>query len=236
MGKAIQEAARESGALVKLGCDLGDNGPELLKHAAGEIDVVIDFSFHTATADLVEAAASAGLPVVIGTTGHSAEERARILACTDQIPVVWSGNYAVGVNVLFWAVRELAAVLGEEFEPEIVEYHHRAKKDAPSGTAERLAEVILEARQWPTSAVRHGREGITGERPHREIGMHALRGGAVIGEHTVHFASPDERLEITHRAGDRRIFALGALRAARWVVGRAPGLYRMENVLGLHRS
>jgi 4-hydroxy-tetrahydrodipicolinate reductase len=229
MGQALKTAIAQSGNILVAACDLGDDW----RPSLSGVDVAIDFSFHTATAELVEACSGVGIPVVIGTTGHTAEEKKIIHAQTEKIPIVWSGNYAVGVNILFWATRQLAHLLGEEFEPEILEYHHHDKKDAPSGTAERLLEVILEARGWTSEEVVHGRQGLTGARPARQVGMHALRGGEVVGDHTVHFAGPGERIEITHRAADRRIFALGALRAAHWVHGREAGLYRMENVLGL---
>jgi 4-hydroxy-tetrahydrodipicolinate reductase len=146
---------------------------------------------------------------------------------------VWAGNFSVGVNTLFYLVNRAARSLPADFETEIVEMHHRFKKDAPSGTAARLLEIVLEARSSSGDAVAHGREGITGERPRGQVGMHALRGGDVVGDHTVMFAALGERLELTHKASDRMIFARGAVCAAHWAVRQAPGVYDMQDVLGL---
>ena len=147
--------------------------------------------------------------------------------------MVWAGNYSVGVNLLFALTRRASAVLGSDYDAEVVEMHHRFKKDAPSGTAARLLEIILEERKLTAEALRHGREGITGERTSTEVGIHALRGGDVVGDHTVLFAALGERLELTHKASDRGIFARGALRAASWVVTQKSGAYDMQDVLGL---
>jgi 4-hydroxy-tetrahydrodipicolinate reductase len=170
---------------------------------------------------------------VIGTTGHSAEEKAALMKEAAKIPCVWSGNYSVGVNLLFALTRRASQVLGSDYDAEVVEMHHRFKKDAPSGTAARLLEIILEERKLTSEALRHGRKGITGERTPTEVGIHALRGGDVIGDHTVMFAALGERIELTHKASDRGIFARGSLRAAQWVVSRPPGVYDMQDVLGL---
>jgi len=148
--------------------------------------------------------------------------------------MVWASNYSTGVNALFWLTRKAAEILGPGFDLEIVEMHHRMKKDAPSGTAASLAQILAEVRQQQLSEViRHGRQGITGERTPTEIGMHSLRGGDVVGDHTVIFAAQGERLELTHKASSRDTFANGALRAALWVVHQPPGLYDMQDVLGL---
>ena len=161
-------------------------------------------------------------------------ERAALTALAARIPMVWSANYSTGVNALFWLTRKAAEILGPDFDVEIVEMHHRLKKDAPSGTAKTLAQTILAARgQDPAGLLRHGREGLVGERTRPEIGIHSLRGGDVVGDHTVVFAAPGERLELTHKASNRETFAVGALRAAQWVVGKDPGLYNMQDVLGL---
>jgi 4-hydroxy-tetrahydrodipicolinate reductase len=150
------------------------------------------------------------------------------------IPIVWSSNYSTGVNALFWLTRKAAEILGPGFDLEVIEMHHRLKKDAPSGTALRLAEILAEARQQCLKdAVRHGRAGLVGERTATEIGVHSLRGGDVVGDHTVVYATLGERLELTHKASSRETFALGALRAAQWVVSQKPGLYDMADVLGL---
>jgi 4-hydroxy-tetrahydrodipicolinate reductase len=152
----------------------------------------------------------------------------------SEIPIVWSANYSTGVNTLFWLTRKAAEILGPSFDLEIVEMHHRMKKDAPSGTAATLAEILASVRKEQLDRViRHGRKGIVGERTPSEIGMHSLRGGDVVGDHTVIFAADGERLELTHKASSREAFARGALRAAQWVVRQKPGLYDMQDVLGL---
>jgi 4-hydroxy-tetrahydrodipicolinate reductase len=196
--------------------------------------VVIDFSFHEATAGFAELCAQHQKALVIGTTGHTPAEKARISGFQAALPMVWSANYSTGVNTLFWLTRKAAEILGPGFDLEIVEMHHRHKKDAPSGTATTLAEILAQARrQQLATVVRHGRQGITGERTAEEIGVHALRGGDVVGDHTVIFAAAGERLELTHKAASRETFAHGALRAAQWVVQQPPGLYDMQDVLGL---
>jgi 4-hydroxy-tetrahydrodipicolinate reductase len=148
--------------------------------------------------------------------------------------MVWASNYSTGVNTLFWLTRKAAEILGPSFDLEVVEMHHRMKKDAPSGTATTLLEILGDVRQVQLAeALRHGRKGITGERTSSEIGIHALRGGDVVGDHTVIFAANGERVELTHKASSRETFANGALRAAQWVVKQPPGLYDMQEVLGL---
>ena len=197
-------------------------------------DVVIDFSFHDATLSIADLCAKNRKALVIGTTGHSEAEKSAVLVHTSTIPIVWSSNYSTGVNVLFWLTRKAVEALGPGFDLEVVEMHHRLKKDAPSGTAATLSEILAEARkQHLTEVLRHGRHGIVGERTPTEIGMHSLRGGDVVGDHTVIFAAPGERVELTHRASSRETFAQGALRAAQWVVKQKPGLYEMRDVLGL---
>ena len=147
---------------------------------------------------------------------------------------MWASNYSTGVNTLFWLTRKAAEILGPDFDLEVVEMHHRLKKDAPSGTATTLLEILGSVRDVQLKdALRHGRQGITGERTRSEIGVHAVRGGDVVGDHTVIFAGDGERVELTHKASSRDTFANGALRAAEWVAGRAPGLYDMQHVLGL---
>jgi 4-hydroxy-tetrahydrodipicolinate reductase len=210
--------------------DIGDEIEPVVRNA----NVVIDFSFHNATAGIAEICARHKCALVIGTTGHAEEEKARIVAVTQTIPIVWASNYSTGVNALFWLTRKAAEILGPSFDLEIVEMHHRLKKDAPSGTAMTLAEVLAAVRNEQLKDVlRHGREGIVGERTSREIGMHSVRGGDVVGDHTVIFATSGERLELTHKASSRDTFANGALRAALWVTEKPPGLYNMQHVLGL---
>ena len=209
--------------------DIGDD----LTSEITNCDVAVDFSFHEATRSLAELAVAHGKSLVIGTTGHSEEDRTAITQLASQIPIVWAGNFSIGVNLLFYLTSKAASILSPDYNPEIVEMHHCLKKDAPSGTASRLAEIIRQARQLTPNHERHGRKGITGERPREEIGIHALRGGEVVGDHTVIFAGPGERLELSHKAADRRIFAQGALKAAKWVSMQAPGLYSMQDYLGL---
>ena len=229
MGQAVALAAGELGLKVAAAVDVGDDVAVGLAQA----DVVIDFSSHAATRALLELAVAKKKPVVLGTTGHSAAEKRQLLELAGRIPCVWAGNFSVGVNLLFALTRRASAVLGSDYDAEVVEMHHRFKKDAPSGTAARLLEIILEERKLDASALRHGRKGITGERLPTEVGIHALRGGDVVGDHTVIFAALGERLELTHKASDRGIFARGALRAAQWVIGKPPGVYDMQDVLGL---
>ncbi|PAW68142.1 MAG: 4-hydroxy-tetrahydrodipicolinate reductase [Opitutia bacterium Tous-C1TDCM] len=229
MGQAVAAAAKEMNLTVSGAVDAGDD----LGAALAGCDVVVDFSSHAATAALLESAVARGKPVVLGTTGHGADEKKRLLLLAGRVPCVWAGNFSVGVNLLFALTRRASAVLGSDYDAEVVEMHHRFKKDAPSGTAARLLEIILEERKLGAEALRHGREGITGERTPTEVGIHALRGGDVVGDHTVMFAALGERLELTHKASDRGIFARGALRAACWVVGQPPGVYDMQDVLGL---
>jgi len=197
-------------------------------------DVVVDFSFHNATAGVAELCARHKRALVIGTTGHSEAEKAQITKFKAQIPMVWASNYSTGVNTLFWLTRKAAEILGPGFDLEVVEMHHRLKKDAPSGTATTLLGILADVRNVQLKeALRHGREGIVGARSNAEIGVHAIRGGDVVGDHTVIFAANGERVELTHKASSRETFANGALRAAQWVTQKQPGIYDMQDVLGL---
>lgn len=209
-----------------------DEGDALADHIA-DCDAVIDFSLHHATASCVALCAEHGKALIIGTTGHTDEEKSQILNHQSKIPIVWASNYSTGVNTLFWLTRKAAEILGPDFDLEVVEMHHRHKVDAPSGTAATLGEILLEVRNQQKDALRHGREGIVGARTDEEIGMHSLRGGDVVGDHTVMYAGAGERLELTHKAASRETFANGALRAAQWASGKDPGFYNMQNVLGL---
>ena len=225
-------AARMPDLQVTASIDLGDD----LGAFVEQTDVVIDFSFHDATRAIAELCARHKRALVIGTTGHSPAERSAIRGLCSTIPIVWASNYSTGVNALFWLTRKAAEILGPGFDIEVVEMHHRTKKDAPSGTAATLVEVLAGVRQKQLGEVvqqKHGREGITGERTTTEIGVHSLRGGDVVGDHTVVLAGLGERLELTHKASSRETFANGALRAAQWVVRQPPGLYDMQDVLGL---
>lgn len=230
MGRALCALAEENGFALVAAIDQGDD----LEGGLAACEVAIDFSAREVAPRVAGLMAQTGKPLVVGTTGLDEQGRAAIAAAAKKIPVVFAPNFSVGVNTLFWLVRKAASVLGEGFDIEIVEMHHNQKKDAPSGTAARLAEIVCEARGLdPARDVRHGREGLVGARTRGEIGMHAVRGGDVVGDHTVHFASMGERLEVTHRVSTRETFAHGALRAARWAIGQRPGLYSMEDVLGL---
>lgn len=229
MGHALIDAAKEMNIGVGAATDVGDD----IAAAVAPVDAIVDFSSHAATKSLLELAVAQRKPIVIGTTGHSAEHKAELLKLAAKVPCVWAGNFSVGVNLLFALTRRASAVLGSDYDAEVVEMHHRFKKDAPSGTAARLLEIILEERKLTAEALRHGREGITGERKSTEVGIHALRGGDVVGDHTVIFAALGERVELTHKASDRGIFARGALRAAQWVVSQKPGVYDMQDVLAL---
>jgi 4-hydroxy-tetrahydrodipicolinate reductase len=231
MGKALLSCIAQHPALELAGqVDREDDLAPLIT----KTDVVIDFSAHNATAGIAELCAVHGKAVVIGTTGHSNDDRARITGLGSRIPMVLSSNFSTGVNTLFWLTRKAAEILGPAFDLEIVEMHHRQKRDAPSGTARSLAEILAEVRrQQLDDVLLHGRHGIVGERTNAEIGMHSLRGGDVVGDHTVIFAGAGERVELTHKASSRETFANGALRAAVWVAGQKPGVYGMQDVLGL---
>jgi 4-hydroxy-tetrahydrodipicolinate reductase len=225
----IAATAPEYGVRIGAAADLNDN----LTAGLDACDVIVDFSVAAATRPLLELAVGWKKPIVIGTTGHDAGEKKSLLALAAQVPCVWAGNFSEGVNLLFALARRAAKVLGPGFDAEVVEMHHRFKADAPSGTAARLLEIILEERKLGPDALRHGRRGITGQRAPTEVGVHSLRGGDVVGDHTVIFAALGERVELTHRASDRAIFARGALRAAQWIVDRPAGVYDMQDVLEL---
>jgi len=231
MGQALIDCAKRIPAIQVVGqLDLGDE----LRTVIEGCDVVVDFSYHSVTAPTAAVCAKYKKPLVIGTTGHTEAEKSQINTCKTHVPMVWASNYSTGVNTLFWLTRKAAEILGPSFDLEVVEMHHRHKKDAPSGTATTLLEILAGVRKLQLKdALRHGRKGITGERTSTEIGIHALRGGDVVGDHTVIFAADGERVELTHKASSRDTFANGALRAAQWVVGKNPGIYDMQDVLGL---
>jgi 4-hydroxy-tetrahydrodipicolinate reductase len=216
---------RVSGGL-KVGTDIAK--------AVGACDVLIDFTRPEGTIAHLEACARAGKAIVIGTTGIAEPLRKAILQAGRRIPIALSPNFAVGVNAVFKLAEVAAGILGDDYDVEIVEAHHRHKVDAPSGTALRLGEIIAAALKRDLKKVsKHGREGDTGARPARQIGFHAIRGGDIVGEHTVIFAGSGERVEITIRSQSRMTYALGALRAARFLHGKRAGLYDMNDVLGL---
>jgi 4-hydroxy-tetrahydrodipicolinate reductase len=196
--------------------------------------VLVEFTTPEATLDHLRVAAAQGARAVIGTTGLSAAQVGELKTLATGIAVVFSPNMSVGVNLAFRVLAMMARALGDEYDVEVTEIHHRMKKDAPSGTAAKMAEVIAEALGRDLGEVGvYGRHGLVGERGPKEIGVHALRGGDVVGEHTIVFSTLGERLELTHRAHSRDTFAHGALRAIRWVAGASPGLHSMHDVLGV---
>ncbi len=209
---------------------LGITVTDDLSSALDGADVAVDFTSPESAAAFLEACAASGAAAITGTTGLAAEQVARAREISSRIPVLLSPNMSLGVNLLFRIAEEIAEAL-PDFDIEIVEIHHNRKKDAPSGTAARLAEAVLKSRAG--ADVVHGRQGMIGERPPDEIGMHSLRGGDVTGEHTVVFAGEGERIEVTHRAHSRRTFAMGTLRAIRFMAGKQAGFYTMPDVLGL---
>ena len=254
MGTRIVALARESADLRvvaaleapghrALGADAGEVaqvgalGVVVTGDAAAAITagrVLVEFSVPEASLEHLRLVAAAGACAVIGTTGFSAAQRAEIETLGRRAAIMQAPNMSVAVTLAFKLLPIMARALGDDYDIEITEIHHRFKKDAPSGTAMRMAEVVAEALGRDLGKVGvYGRQGLPGERTPKEIGVMSLRSGDVVGEHTVSFGSLGERLELTHRAHSRDTFARGALRAARWVAGRAPGLYSMADVLGL---
>lgn len=219
-----------AGQLSELGFDL--DGPIVTSlEDAPDCDVVIDFSSPAVTVSVAAAAAARGGALVVGTTGLEANQLQALNDASQKLAVVRSPNMSIGVNLLFELVSQASRALNKGWDAEVTEVHHHHKVDAPSGTARELLEIIAAEQGAELQDVAHGREGIVGERPDGEIGMHTLRGGDVVGEHTVYFFGQGERIELSHRATDRGIFARGALRAALWAHGRAPGFYSMSDVL-----
>lgn len=235
-------AAVENGEHPLIGVEAGRLGegdvPETvaisadLEAALAASDAVIDFSVPAGTASRAAAAAEAGVSLIVGTTGLDIEAKGALERAAQVVPIVAAPNMSVGVNVLLELLKKAAEMLGEDYDFEIFEMHHRGKVDAPSGTALRMAEVVADVRGMDLGAVgRHGRSGALGPRSGEEIGVHAARGGDVVGEHLAIFAGAGERVELVHRAQNRDTFARGAVRAALWTAGRAPGLYGMADVL-----
>jgi 4-hydroxy-tetrahydrodipicolinate reductase len=232
MGQALMQAvAADPDSTVTATHDVGQD----LDAAVQMADCIIDFTVHSFTANVIDAALRHGTRLVIGTTGHTDAERDLIRKAAEKLPIVFASNYSVGVNTLFWLTRHAARILTQDrFDIEVTEMHHRHKIDSPSGTARTLLEILNE--ETGTSYkddVTHGRLGNIGPRQSRQIGMHTLRGGDVVGDHTVMFAADGERIELTHKASSRLTFAAGAVRAAKWLESQAPGLYDMQDVLGL---
>jgi len=211
MGQTILALAKDDPKIEISGqCDLGD----AIGSTMSSCDVAIDFSHPGATEEVCSAAVKQGKALVIGTTGHSTEQRQLIEQTAGSVPVVFASNFSVGVNALFALTRRAAEILGNDFTPQISETHHTRKKDAPSGTAKTLAEILSQSGK-------------------PDVSIESIRQGEVVGEHTIIFSGPEERLELTHRAGSREIFARGALRAAEWIADKPPGFYSMQDVLGI---
>jgi 4-hydroxy-tetrahydrodipicolinate reductase len=231
MGQAVIEAASQAAVAVTATHDVGQD----LDLAISKANCAIDFTIHSFTSTLVEAALKHRTNLVIGTTGHTDAEREIIYEAAKTIRIVYAANYSVGVNTLFWLTRKAAQILTQDrFDIEVTEMHHKHKIDAPSGTARRLLEILNEETHTSyQNDVAHGRFGNIGPRKPREIGMHTLRGGDVVGDHTVLFAADGERVELTHKASSRLTFAAGAVRAASWLESQPVGLYDMQDVLGL---
>ncbi len=241
LGAALEKkghpaVGRDAGELIGVGkwkVSITDQ----IKKAVAAGDVVIDFSAPQTSLALLQEATAKKKPMVIGTTGFLSDGDQKISKAAEKIPIVLSPNMSIGVNLLFKLLAEAAEALGEAYDIEVVEMHHRQKKDAPSGTALRMGEVLAQARKKALSEVgRFTRQGNIGARPSGEIGIQTLRGGDVVGDHTVIFAGPGERVEMTHRAQSRNNFARGALLAAQWVVRQPPGLYDMMDVLNLKQA
>lgn len=216
--------------LESIGVNLVDSFDKL----SSNVDVLIDFSLPEVAIRAIEFASDKGISFVTGTTGLTSEDKETIKAMADKVPCVMAPNMSVGINLLLKVLGQVASIIGQDYDIEIVEAHHRLKKDAPSGTALRMAEVIACPLNRDIEKVGvYTRKGIIGERSKTEIGIQTIRAGDIVGEHTVLFATPGERIEFTHKASSRDTFARGAIRAAQWVYGKKPGLYDMQDVLGL---
>lgn len=206
-----------------------------LEEVAQKGAVIIEFTTPRASLEHLDIACKRGVPCVIGTTGFRESEIERIRQISEKIPVLLSPNMSIGINLLFFIVRQIAEIL-KDFDREIVEAHHHLKQDAPSGTARRIAEILAEVEGKKLSDVAvYGRKGITSSRKKEEIGIHSVRAGSIVGDHTVIFAGDGERIEIIHRAESRRIFARGALVAAQFIVNQKPGLYDLQDALGIQK-
>lgn len=255
MGRALMRAVIEHPEL-KLGAAWEVEGHPLLGQEAGPLagcepngvlitdnqekaveicDMVIDFTAPDATANLIDLAVKKGKAMIIGTTGLSPEQHDQMKKAADTIKIVYATNFSTGVNLLWTLAKKAAAILGESFNAEIIEAHHNLKKDAPSGTAWTLLEEICKGKGLdPGTSVQHGREGLIGARQVDEVGMHSVRAGDIVGDHTALFAGPGERLELKHQAHSRDTFARGAARAAAWLKTKPKGFYHMSDVLGLN--
>ena len=232
MGQAVIECCSNDDQVSLAGSiDIEDS----ISSSIGSCDTVIDFTSYEFTPNLVTVCANEGKSLVIGTTGHSDTDFTEIQKAAEKIAIVMAPNFSIGVNTLFWLTRKTAEILGQEFDLEVIEMHHRMKKDAPSGTAKRLGQILAEVCGVSyENNTTHGRNGNVGERKAQEIGMHSIRGGDVVGDHTVVYANTGERIELTHKASSRDTFAKGAIQAAKWLTSQPPGLYDMQDVLELN--
>ncbi len=204
-----------------------------IDNALEKANVLIDFTGPDHTMELASYCADKGIAMVIGTTGFNGDQKHNLTSLARVIPILISPNMSVGVNLLFYLTSLSTKLLGDSYDIEVVEAHHRHKKDAPSGTAERLKDIILKETERQEESVVYGRNGLIGERSSREVGIHAVRGGDVVGDHTVFYLGEGERVELTHRASSRNTFASGAIRAAEFLAGKNPGTYSMTDVLGI---
>jgi 4-hydroxy-tetrahydrodipicolinate reductase len=227
---ALGEDAGEIAGSGRVGIQISEDLSAMMERG----EVVIDFSSPQATLEHLRIVAQHRRAMVIGTTGLSASELDELKLLAQQVPCVFSPNMSVGVNLIYKVIGEMAKTLGDEYDIEVIEAHHRLKKDAPSGTALKIAEVLAQAVNRDLNEVGvYARKGLIGERTKKEIGIQTIRAGDIVGDHTILFGGMGERIEVTHRASSRDTFARGALRAARWVVRQPPGLYDMMDVLGL---
>ena len=251
MGRTICDVAQNSSEYVLVGgvdspahvaelslrmvgkCPVSDNLPDLLTRVP-EKSVIIDFTAPEVSLASARIAVERGMALVIGTTGLSSQQLEILQNLATKTPILWSSNMSIGINVMRKVLPELVKALGSDYDMEIMEIHHKHKKDSPSGTALTLAESLAKAKNWDLQNVRcSSRDGLIGERPQQQIGVQALRGGDVVGVHTVYFMGPGERIEVTHHAHSRENFARGALRAAAWLVDQKPGkLYGVQDMLG----
>ena len=235
MGAAVIAAAKEAGDRVVAGVDINPaadspfpifTSPE---EFAGKADVIVDFSHHSALPGLLDYAIATNTPLVVCTTGHTEEETAAMKAASEKVAVFFSRNMSLGINLLISLCRRAAAALGTDFDIEFIEKHHNKKLDAPSGTALMIADAISEGEEHPYVYDRHA---VRRQRERGEIGLHAVRGGTIVGEHEVLFCGKDEVITLSHSAASREVFATGALRAAHFMVGKSAGFYNMDNVVG----
>ena len=235
MGAAVIAAAKEAGDRIVAGVDVNPATDSPFPvfttpdEFGGKADVIVDFSHHSALTGLLEYATRTGTPLVVCTTGHTDEETAAMRAASERVAVFFSRNMSLGINLLIALCRRAAATLGTDFDVEIIEKHHNKKLDAPSGTALMIADAISEGEEHPYVYDRHAERR---QRAKGEIGLHAVRGGTIVGEHEVLFCGKDEVITLSHSAASREVFATGALRAARFMVGKASGFYSMDDVVG----